>query len=189
MNGEGLVAAAAARYSEPYICRAERKGTIMRAWQLGWILGSLALAGVVRAGLEPDRVSVTWVRGEASAAVPGVFLAGSTVLFTNNVACAAAAVVPTNAPTVQDLTGLGGFLTLGGVSWTNAFPTAAVVAQVTTNGSFSATLTLPVWSNLVWQPGSMVAVCPVQLTLTNGAGVRVVYSGVKQLTVVRPLGP
>ncbi|MEI6210306.1 MAG: hypothetical protein WCR06_01645 [bacterium] len=157
-------------------------GKLMLTW------GLVALAGLLRADLVPDVVSATWIRGESSAAVPGVFPAGSTVRFTNGVICAASG-VGTNAPTVQDLTGLGGFLTLGGLSWTNPFPTVAVVAQVATAGTFCATLTLPAWSNLVWQPGSMVALCPVQLTLTNAAGVRVVYPGVKQLTVLRPLGP
>ena len=160
----------------------------MRMWKRCLMLAGLLLAGLVRADLPSAAVSVVWTKGEDSAGVPGLFWAGSSVPFTNCVVYAAQA-VGTNAPTVQDLSGLGGFLTLGGVSWTNAFPTAPVVILTATSGTFAANLTLPAWSNLVQQAGSAVTLCPVFLTLTNTTGGRFAFPGSKVLTVARPWGP
>ena len=147
------------------------------------------VAGAAAAGLVEPVAVATWTPGADSSRVAGFWPAGRAVLFSNCVVYAAAP-VGTNAAAPMDLTAVGGFLTLGGVAWTNAMPTAPVVVLSATGGTFWASLSVPAWTNLVAPlPSSVVTVLPVHLTLTNAAGAQMVFHGVKALSVVRPVGP
>lgn len=143
------------------------------------------------ADLDTNTITVIWTRGEDSAAIPGVYSSHSPLIINGRSRVAAG--VGTNAATMQDLTGLGGYVVMGGLAATNApylvFPISVVSA---TGGTFTVALDIPVFTNFTAGAagyGSASLQCPLQLALTNSAGRSYVYVGIKQLTVVKPIGP
>jgi len=147
------------------------------------------LAVCLFADLPAASVAVTWTRWESSAAIPGVYAAGGTLTISNGTALVSAA-VGTNVPAVpQDLTGLGGRIVMGGMvqNGTNITQAFAISTLTATAGTFTATLTLPAFSNIVGAADG-AALLPLQLSITNSIGGRYVYPGLKMLNIFRPLG-
>ena len=141
------------------------------------------------ADLAPETLSLIWTRGEASSNLTGAaFLTGSTIQFTNCQALVSGA-VGTNTPAVaQDLTGLGGYLTVGNPTLTNTPLTVAITADVATNGTFyTAAFSLPTFAQLGGVAGYSASFS-AQLTLTNAAGSTYTYRGLKTAVATKALG-
>jgi hypothetical protein len=153
-------------------------------------LAIVLAAGAAWADLPKNVKEVTWIPGETSASVAGLYAAGGTLTISNGIVCSAAA-VGTNAPARLDLTGLGGTVTMGDlvIGGTNTVRTFTTTTVTATSGTFYVALTLPAYTNILGgTEGTQSAVVPLQLSLTNAAGSRFVYPGLKMLSVFRPLG-
>ena len=100
-----------------------------------------------------------------------VYLMGTTYLCQSNKVFAANGAA-------QDLTGLGGFITVGAVESNIAY---AITTGVATGGVFDCQFTTPIWTAYA---GEM---CGLQLTLTNASGTIVTYRGLWQLNITRGL--
>ena len=122
------------------------------------------------ADLLPDQISPSYNRGQPSLYYStNNYLGGATLLVTNAIAYSdAAGAVP------QDLTGLGGYLTVANVKTEAVF---AITAQAATVGTFTAMISLPT---------NGYSDCGVWLTLTNAAGLSFTYLGENRLHVRKP---
>ena len=136
------------------------------------IIALVLLAAFMHAGLTPDTFSLSWYRTNVTAAVDtNVYLMGTTYLCQSNKVFAANGAA-------QDLTGLGGFITVGAVESNIAY---AITTDVATGGVFDCQFTTPIWTAYA---GEM---CGLQLTLTNASGTIVTYRGLWQLNITRGL--
>jgi hypothetical protein len=132
----------------------------------------ITLAAFMHAGLTPDTFSLSWYRTNVTDAVDtNVYLMGTSYLLQSNEVFSASGAA-------QDLTGLGGFVTVGASESNIAY---AITADVPTGGVFDCQFTTPIWSAYA---GEM---CGMQLTLTNAAGTIVTYRGLWNLNITRGL--
>ena len=148
------------------------------------------------ANLSPETISLSYIRPQTSQYVnTNVYLAGSTVVFTNSkvsVSGSLSYTYSTNTLTwttndtrvAQDLTGLIVLLKIGN-SKTNIDVTAT--NDVATNGTFWTTATLPTYEQLQLsdtQPGNL----RIQCTLSNStSGLTYTYRGDQYLYVRTPM--
>jgi hypothetical protein len=152
--------------------------------------GAVMLAGISRGELLPETITETWTRGDATSGVAGVYLTGTSIRLTNCVAR-----VATNQ--VQDLTDLGINLSVGNSATSFTY---AATAQNATAGTFTVSFTLPTRAQLMptnfiydtrqkWvDAGPVDTRVFFELTLTNAAGLKYVYTGSKILTTRTPVG-
>ena len=124
------------------------------------------------AGLTPDVFSLTWSRTGVTQTVfaPTNFLMGTSYLLQSNAVQNAI-----GAP--QDLTGLGGFVTVGATESNIAYS----ITIDNTNGIFDCAITTPVWKAYSGE------LCSMQLTLTNNSGTIVTFKGLQQFGIQRGL--
>lgn len=148
------------------------------------MLAVLLLSGVVAlAGLDPDTITLTWVRSDVSAvaATNAPYLSGVTYRLTNCVALISSIGGTNNTP--QDLTGLTVTVRVGDDT-TNIAYTAT--AQSGTNGLFDTDITFPAWT-----PGptrSTVGQEGIQLTITDtNTSVSITYRARKLFSIMNPL--
>ena len=134
---------------------------------------------------------LTWTRGATNTTISGTYLCGSTIMLTN---CTANY---TSTNVVQDLTGLGGYVTVGN-SVTGK--TAAISIVNASSGTFwVASITIPtalqlVPTNITYTTTMEFYDSPVpskvvtwQLTLTNSAGQAYIYRDDKTMTTRAPM--
>ena len=124
----------------------------------------------IRADLLIEQITPTWNRGQATSYLStNLFLGGASLQITNAIAYS-----DTSGAARQDLTGLGGYIT---VANTQTAAVYAISSQVATSGTFCALIVLP---------ANGYSDCGLWLTLTNSAGLSYTYHGDVRLYLRTP---
>lgn len=134
------------------------------------IAAAVMACGFSVADLTLEQISPTYARGDQSSYYStNWYLEGAYIAITNCIAYSSV----TNE-TAQDLTGLGGYFTIGNTRVSTQF---AWTAQSASTGTVTAIIVLPT---------NGYSDCGVWLTLTNGLGQSYTYPGEKRLHLRTP---
>ena len=148
------------------------------------ILAFFLTATAAAAALEPELLTLTFDRTNAAAVVTSTpYIDGTSITLTN---CQALLLpVGTNAAAPQDLTDCGLILYVGNSETSTVF---YATAQDATNGTFTASITLPVITTpaVIGYGTDEATYAGIALAITNGA-VRIDYRDEKRVYLRRRL--